>query len=126
MDAPSPDQSPSPDESSGPDRPPSGAGEPSAREGTGRSGGALRQLTLLLLGAGMIVFVWINSDQSSTVDLLFWQPRVRTALLILVPLVLGVLLGWLQGRSGGRRRKGSTGKRKGTRGTGKGRKHQPR
>lgn len=57
------------------------------------SGTAVALVVGVLIGALVVVFAWINAEPVP-VDLVLWRPEVSKSLLIFVPLVLGVGLGW--------------------------------
>lgn len=73
-----------------------------------RLGLSLRQLAVLALGAAAVVFAWINA-QPTEIELLVTRVRIPTSLVILLPLLLGFLLGWVEGH----RRRRSDGEREG-------------
>lgn len=73
---------------------------------------SLKQILAILLGAGVVIFAATNLEPV-TVRVFFWQVEVSLALLILLPLLAGFLLGWVYGRWKGRRPEGEGGERAG-------------
>jgi len=59
--------------------------------------GPSRAATLLLvgaiLGAAVVIFAWMNTDAVG-VKVFLWEPRISKALLMFVPLAIGLVLGW--------------------------------
>lgn len=76
----------------------------------GRVGRSLQQLLILLLGATIVLFAVYN-QADTTVDVIFTSVTVPTSLLILVPLLAGLILGWVEGRFRRRRARRSRAER---------------
>jgi uncharacterized integral membrane protein len=64
---------------------------------------SIEQLLVLLIGVAVVFFALLNT-QSTTVDLFFTEIDAAVSLLILVPLLGGLLLGWIGGGLAARRR----------------------
>jgi len=64
---------------------------------------SMQQLFLLIVVVAVVFFAFLNLD-SVTIDLLFTTVTTSIALLLLVPLAAGMLLGWLGGRLRGRKK----------------------
>lgn len=65
---------------------------------------SIKQVIAILLGAVVVLFAAINVEPA-TVRLFFWETQVSTALLLLVPLLVGFLLGWMYARRRDRRKR---------------------
>jgi len=68
-----------------------------------RSFVSLQQILLVVIGVAVVFFALLNLDPV-TVDLLFTQVQTSVALLLLVPLLAGMSIGWIGGRLAARRR----------------------
>lgn len=62
---------------------------------------SLQQIVLLVIGVAVVFFAFLNLDPV-TIDLYFTTVTTSVALLLLVPLAAGMLLGWVGGRLRGR------------------------
>jgi uncharacterized integral membrane protein len=58
---------------------------------------SIQQILLLIIGVAVVFFAFLNLD-TVTVDLFFTTITTSVALLLLVPLAAGMLLGWVGGR----------------------------
>ncbi len=63
-----------------------------------------QQVVLLFVCLAVVFFAFLNLE-GVTVDLFFTQLETSVALLLLVPLLAGMLLGWVGGRLAGRRKR---------------------
>lgn len=61
--------------------------------GTGLSRAATLLLLGAVLGAGVVIFAWMNIE-AVPVTVFLWEPEISKALLMFVPLVVGFILGW--------------------------------
>jgi uncharacterized integral membrane protein len=64
---------------------------------------SIEQLVVVVVCAAVVFFAFLNL-QSTTVDLYFTRIEAAVALLILVPLLTGLVLGWMGGRLRARRK----------------------
>ena len=62
-----------------------------------------QQTVLLIIGVAVVFFAFLNLDPV-TIDLFFTTVTTSVALLLLVPLAAGMLLGWVGGRLRSRKR----------------------
>lgn len=67
---------------------------------------SMQQLFLLIVVVAVVFFAFLNLDPV-TIDLFFTTVTTSIALLLLVPLAAGMLLGWLGGRLRGRKQERS-------------------
>ncbi len=67
---------------------------------------SMQQLFLLIVVVAVVFFAFLNLDPV-TIDLFFTTVTTSIALLLLVPLAAGMLLGWLGGRLRGRNKERS-------------------
>ena len=58
---------------------------------------SVQQILLLIIGVAVVFFAFLNLDPV-TIDLFFTTVTTSVALLLLVPLAAGMLLGWVGGR----------------------------
>lgn len=58
---------------------------------------SVQQIVLLIIGVAVVFFAFLNLDPV-TIDLFFTTVTTSVALLLLVPLAAGMLLGWVGGR----------------------------
>ena len=58
---------------------------------------SIQQIILLIIGLAVIFFAFLNLDPV-TINLFFTTVTTSVALLLLVPLAAGMLLGWVGGR----------------------------
>ncbi len=58
---------------------------------------SIQQIVLLIIGVAVVFFAFLNLDPV-TIDLFFTTVTTSVALLLLVPLAAGMLLGWVGGR----------------------------
>ena len=58
---------------------------------------SIQQIILLIIGVAVVFFAFLNLDPV-TIDLFFTTVTTSVALLLLVPLAAGMLLGWVGGR----------------------------
>ena len=67
---------------------------------------SIQQVLLLIVAVAVVFFAFLNLDPV-TIDLYFTTVTTSVALLLLVPLATGLLLGWVGGRLRGRKREQS-------------------
>jgi len=58
---------------------------------------SIQQIFLLIVAVAVVFFAFLNMDPV-TIDLFFTSVTTSVALLLLVPLAAGMLLGWVGGR----------------------------
>jgi ACR3 family arsenite efflux pump ArsB len=69
---------------------------------------SIQQIFLLIVAVAVVFFAFLNMDPV-TIDLFFTTVTTTVALLLLVPLAAGMLLGWAGGRlRAGKKAKGKT------------------
>jgi uncharacterized integral membrane protein len=64
---------------------------------------SVQQFLAMVVAVAVVLFA-IRNNQPATVNLLFTEVAVPLSLLVLVPLLVGLLLGWLEGRLRRRRK----------------------
>ncbi len=64
---------------------------------------SIQQILLLIVGVAVVFFAFLNLDPVA-IDLFFIQVETSVALLLLVSLLAGMLLGWVGGRTARRRK----------------------